>query len=52
MTHLPYIFAAYALGVLIPGSLGVAAYVRMQAAARRLAAIEPLGRRPGTAPRR
>jgi hypothetical protein len=38
MTHLPYIVSAYALGVLIPGSFAIAAFVRMRAAQRRLAA--------------
>ncbi|HEY7579638.1 MAG TPA: hypothetical protein VH855_18770 [Acetobacteraceae bacterium] len=40
MTHLPYIAAAYALGVLIPAGFGVAAFARMRAAARRLATID------------
>jgi hypothetical protein len=40
MTHLPYIVAAYALGVLIPGTFGVAAFLRMRSARRRLAAID------------
>jgi hypothetical protein len=52
MTHLPYIVATYVLGVLIPGSFWVAAFVRMRAAARRLAAIDPRIKRPGTGPRR
>jgi hypothetical protein len=38
MTHLPYIVAAYALGVLIPASFAVAAFLRMRTAQRRLAA--------------
>ena len=29
VTHLPYIVAAYALGVLIPGTFAVAAFLRM-----------------------
>ena len=41
MTHLPYIIAAYAFGVLIPGTFGVTAFMRMRAAQRRLAAIGP-----------
>jgi hypothetical protein len=41
VTHLPYIAAAYALGVLIPASFGVTAFRRMRAAQRRLAAIDP-----------
>jgi cytochrome oxidase assembly protein ShyY1 len=39
MTHLPYIMVAYALGVLVPASYAVAAYLRMRDAKRRLAAI-------------
>jgi hypothetical protein len=39
MTHLPYVLAAYALGVLIPGTFAVAAYLRMRTAQRRLLAI-------------
>ena len=38
MTHLPYIVSAYALGVLIPASFAIAAFLRMRAAQRRLAA--------------
>jgi hypothetical protein len=40
VTHLPYIVAAYALGVLIPGSFAMAAFMRMRTAQRRLAAID------------
>jgi hypothetical protein len=40
MTHLPHIVAAYALGVLVPGSFGIAAFARMRGAARRLADID------------
>jgi hypothetical protein len=40
MTHLPYIAASYALGALIPGWLGVAAFLRMRTARRRLAALD------------
>jgi hypothetical protein len=39
MTHLPYIVVAYTLGVLIPGTFAVAAFLRMRSAQRRLAAI-------------
>ncbi len=49
MTHLPYIVAAYVLGVLIPGSFAVAAFARMRAAARRLAAVDPRAN-PGSSP--
>ncbi len=41
MTHLPYIIAAYALGVFVPASFAAAAVIRMRSAARRLAAIDP-----------
>jgi len=41
VTHLPYIAGAYALGLLIPGGFAIAAWTRMRAAARRLAAIDP-----------
>jgi hypothetical protein len=49
MTHLPYIVAAYALGVLIPGTFAIAAFLRMRAAQRRLAAIGPRVN-PGSSP--
>jgi hypothetical protein len=45
MTHLYYIVAAYLLGVLIPASLAVSAFLRMRNAAKRLAAIDTRGRR-------
>ena len=41
MTHLPFIAASYALGVVIPVGFAVAAIVRAGAARRRLAAIDP-----------
>jgi hypothetical protein len=41
MTHLPYIVAAYTLGMLFPGTFAVAAFLRMRTAQRRLAAIDP-----------
>jgi hypothetical protein len=41
MTHLPYIVAAYALGVLVPVTFAASAFLRMRAARRRLAAIDP-----------
>ena len=41
MTHLPYIAAAYALGVLVPATFATGAFLRMRAAQRRLAAIDP-----------
>ena len=39
MTHLPFIAASYALGVLIPGWLAVSAWLRARSATRRLAAM-------------
>ena len=51
MTHLPYIVAAYALGVLIPGTFAVAAFLRMGTARRRLAALDPRVRRTGASRR-
>jgi len=41
MTHLPFVAAAYALGVGIPVSFAVSAWARLAAARRRLAAIDP-----------
>ncbi len=41
MTHLPFIAAAYALGIGVPLSFAVAAALRMGSARRRLAAIDP-----------
>jgi len=41
MTHLPFIAASYALGVLIPLLFGIAAFTRMGTARRRLAQIDP-----------
>ena len=52
MTHLPYIIASYALGVLVPGSFGVAAFLRMRSARRRLAAIDPRTKGSGAGQRR
>jgi|HubBroStandDraft_2_1064218.scaffolds.fasta_scaffold1176006_2 hypothetical protein len=52
MTHLPYIVASYALGVLIPATFAVAAFLRMRTAQRRLAAIDPRANRPGARRRR
>ena len=40
MTHLPFIMAAYALGVLIPTTFAVAAFLRMRTAKRRLASLD------------
>jgi len=47
MNHLPYVAASYALGVLVPLVLGLAAFARMGSARRRLAAIDPRANRPG-----
>ena len=47
MTHLPYIIAAYTLGVLVPCTFAVAAFLRMRTAQRRLAAIDPRVNRTG-----
>jgi hypothetical protein len=52
MTHLPYVVAAYTLGVLIPGWFAAAAAFRMRSATRRLAAIDPRANRPGAGQRR
>jgi hypothetical protein len=41
MTHLPFVAASYALGVLVPLVFGIAAFVRMGAVRRKLAAIDP-----------
>jgi len=49
MTHLPFIAASYALGVLVPLIFGITAFTRMGAARRRLAAIDPRVNRPGQA---
>jgi hypothetical protein len=51
MTHLPYIIAAYALGVLIPGTFAASAFLRMRTARRRLAASDPRVHRPGASRR-
>jgi HAMP domain-containing protein len=45
VNHLPYIIAAYALGVLVPAGYALAAVMRLGAAKRRLAALEPRGGR-------
>jgi hypothetical protein len=47
MDHLPYIAASYALGVLIPGIFAISAFLRVGAARRRLAAIDPRTNRAG-----
>jgi cytochrome c biogenesis protein CcdA len=45
MTHLPYIVAVYTLGVLVPVGYALAAFTRLGAAKRRLAALDPRLRR-------
>ena len=50
MTHLPFIAGSYALGVLVPAAFALSAYLRLGAARRRLAAIDPRAR-PGAGPR-
>jgi hypothetical protein len=52
LNHLPYIVAAYTLGLLIPGTFAVAAFLRMRTAQRRLAAIDARVKRPGAGRRR
>ncbi|HEY3846015.1 MAG TPA: hypothetical protein VGL95_02745 [Acetobacteraceae bacterium] len=50
MTHLPFVAGSYALGILIPAGFALAAFVRLGAARRRLAAIDPRAR-SGAGPR-
>lgn len=45
MTHLPFIVASYALGVVIPGTFMIVAFLRMGMAEQRLAALDPRRRR-------
>ena len=47
MTHLPFVAAAYTLGVLVPAAFAADAWARMRAAKRRLAAIDPRRGRRG-----
>lgn len=51
MTHLPFIAGSYALGILLPAGFALSAYLRLGAARRRLAAIDPRVRGPGTGAR-
>jgi hypothetical protein len=44
MTHLPFVAASYALGVLVPAAYAVAAWWRMRLAQHRLAAIPRIKR--------
>jgi hypothetical protein len=41
MTHLPFVAASYALGILVPSVFAVSAWLRLGRARRRLAAIDP-----------
>jgi hypothetical protein len=53
MTHLPYIAASYTLAILVLGWFGIGSWVRVGAARRRLAAIDPRsvpGKTPGNTP--
>lgn len=52
MNPLPYIIASYALAILFPAGFGIAAFLRMNSATRRLAAIDPRAHRDGSEPRR
>ena len=49
MTHLPFIAASYALGLLVPLVFGVLAFTRMGAARRKLSAIDPREQRKARA---
>lgn len=44
MTHLPYVAAAYTLGIGIPVVFAILSWQRLVQAKRRLAAIDPRGR--------
>lgn len=48
MTNLPYIAASFALAIVMPAGFGIAAWLRMGTAKRKLAAIDPRANRPGT----
>lgn len=41
MTHLPYVLASYALGIAIPAGFALAVVLRLRAARRRLAGLDP-----------
>jgi hypothetical protein len=45
MTHLPFVAASYAVGVLLPAAFAIAAWRRMRLAGRRLAASPRVNRR-------
>lgn len=46
MTHLPFIAAAYTLGIAIPVAYAIAAWQRTAVARQKLAAIDPRAGRP------
>ena len=50
MTHLPFIAAAYSLGILIPAAFALDAFWRMRLARRRLDAIDPRRNRGAAGP--
>jgi hypothetical protein len=41
MTHLPFVAASYALGILVPSGFALSAWLRLGRARRRLAAVDP-----------
>ncbi len=45
MTHLPFIVASYAVALLVPAWFALTATLRLAAARRRLAAIDPRSQR-------
>jgi hypothetical protein len=47
VTHLPFVAAAYAMGILLPLAFTVDAFRRIGAARRKLAAIDPRQSRGG-----
>jgi len=49
---LPFILAAYAIALIVPATLGLAARARMRRAERRLSAIDPRSARRSGAPAR
>ena len=51
MTHLPFIAGSYALGILVPTGFALSAWLRLGAARRRLAAIDPRNKGPGAGSR-
>ena len=51
MNPLPFIVASYALAILFPAGFGIAAFLRMNTATRRLAAIDPRAHRDGAGQR-